>query len=138
MRRGTMKEKLRFLVDERRLKVTRIERMIADFEQMDVDLQNEISTEQKRVRIHDQTNFAYPLFAKAANRRSENLKRSVDELKSKLQDAKDALGKAVDELNKIEMIEEHRRIPELTPTASMLTRLSKRRSGKPGLRSHGF
>ena len=138
MRRGTIKEKRKFLVEERRLKVTRIERMIADCERVDVDLQNEIATEQKRVRIHDQTNFAYPLFAKAANRRSENLKRSVDELKSKLEDAKDALGKAVDELNKIEVIEEHRRMPELTPTASILTRLSKRRSGKPGLRSQGF
>ena len=113
--------------------------MIADFEQMDVDLQNEISTEQKtRYRFTTRPISPYPLFAKAANRRSENLKRSVDELKSKLEDAKDALGKAVDELNKIEMIEEHRWMPELTPTASMLTRLSKRRSGKPGLRSHGF
>ena len=119
MRRGTMKEKSKFLVEERRLKVTRIERMIADFERMDVDLQNEITTEQKRVRIHDQTNFAYPLFAKSANRRSENLKRSVDELKSKLEDAKAALAEAVDELNKLEMLEERRRMPELTSTVSM-------------------
>ena len=126
MRRGTMKEKLRFLVDERRLKVTRIERMIADFEQMDVDLQNEISTEQKRVRIHDQTNFAYPLFAKSANKRSENLKRSVDELERKLEDAKVALAEAVDELNKLEMLEERRTVPELTPTVSMLTALQHR------------
>ena len=138
MRRGTMKEKIKFLVEERRLKVTRIERMIADLELMDDDLQNEISTEQKRVGVHDQTNFAYPLFAKAAFKRSENLKRSVDELKGKLEDAEDALAKAVDELSKIEMIEEQRRMPELTPTASLLTRLSKRRSDKPGLRSHGF
>ena len=118
MRRGTIKQKRRFLVEERRLKVTRIERMIADFERLDVDLQNEIATEQKRVRIHDRTNFAYPLFAKAANQRSENIKRSVDELRSKLEDAKAALAEAVDDLNKLEMLEERRQTPELTPTVS--------------------
>ena len=83
-----MKEKLNFLVGDRRLKVTCIERMIADLEQMDVDLQNEISTEQKRVRIHDQTQFRLSALCQAANRRSENLKRSVDELKSKLEDVR--------------------------------------------------
>jgi flagellar export protein FliJ len=119
-----MKGKKRFLVEEKRLKVTHIERMIADFERMDVDLQNEITTEQKRVRIHDPTNFAYPLFAKATNQRSENLKRSIDELKSKLEDAKAALAAAVDELNKLEMLEERRRMPELTPTVSMSAPLS--------------
>ena len=135
MRRGTIKEKRRFLVEERRLKVTRIERMIADFERLDVDLQKEIATEQKRVRIHDPTNFAYPLFAKAANQRSENLKRSVDELKIKLEDAKAALTEAVDELNKLEMLEERRHMPELTSPNRLP--FKQTRIGLPG-RSQGF
>ena len=113
MRRGTIKEKQKFLLEERRLKVMRIERMIADCERVDGDLQNEIATEQKRVRIHDQTNFAYPLSAKAARQRSENLKRSVEELKSKLEDAKAAMAEAVDELNKLEKLDERRQMPEL-------------------------
>ena len=119
MRRGTIKEIRKFQVEDNRLKVARIERMIADFERMDVDLQNEIATEQKRARIHDPTNFAYPLFAKAANQRRENLKRSVDELKSRLEDAKKALAEAVVELKKIELLEERRQMPELTPAISM-------------------
>ena len=70
------------------------------------------------MRIHDPTNFAYPLFAKAANKRRENLKRSVDDLERNLEDAKAALAEAVDELSKLEMLEERRQMPELTPTVS--------------------
>ena len=122
MRRGTMKEKKRFLVDERRLKVTRIERMIADFERMDVDLQHEITAEQNRARMHDPTNFAYPLFARAAISGAKILSVRLTSLGKSL---KTPRWEAVDELNKLEMIEEHRRIPELTPTASMLTPLQR-------------
>ena len=62
--------------------------MIAEFERMATDLEREIRTEQDRAGIHDPGHFAYPTYAKAAIGRRENLKRSADELKGQLDDAK--------------------------------------------------
>ena len=56
------------------------------------DLEREIKVEQDRAGIHDPSHFAYPTYAKAAIQRRENLKRSADELKAQLDDAKEALG----------------------------------------------
>jgi flagellar FliJ protein len=59
-----------------------------------------------RAGIHDPGHFAYPTYAKAAMTRRENLKRSADELKTQLDDAKAALGEAFEELKKVEMLDE--------------------------------
>jgi len=96
----------RFQVDEKRRQVTQIEMMIADFSRMVADLDDQIVSEQNRVGIHDITHFAYPTFAKAAISRRENLKVSVKDLEDKLADARDALSVAVEDLKKIELIEE--------------------------------
>ena len=56
----------------------------------------------ERAGIHDPTHFACPTYAKAAASRRENLKRSADELKVQLDDAKAALGEAFEELKKVE------------------------------------
>lgn len=96
----------RFQVDEKRRQVTQIEMMIADFNRMISDLDDQIVGEQNRVGIHDITHFAYPTFAKAAIQRRENLKVSVADLEEKLSGARDALGLAVEELKKVELIEE--------------------------------
>jgi len=96
----------KFQVDEKRRKVVQIEGMIADFERMAGDLEREIKTEQERAGIHDPAHFAYPTYAKAAISRRENLKRSADELKGQLNDAKDALAEAFDELKKVELLDE--------------------------------
>ena len=96
----------RFQVDEKRRQVTQIEMMIADFNRMISDLDDQIVGEQNRVGIHDITHFAYPTFAKAAIQRRENLKVSVGDLEEKLSGARDALGLAVEELKKVELIEE--------------------------------
>jgi flagellar export protein FliJ len=45
-------------------------------------------------------------YAKAAIGRRENLKRSADELRAQLEDAKMALGEAFDELKKVELLDE--------------------------------
>lgn len=45
--------------------------------------------------------FAYPTYAKAAIARRKNLKRSADELRIQLEDAKSALGEAFDDFNKV-------------------------------------
>jgi flagellar export protein FliJ len=96
----------RFQVDEKRRQVTQLEAMIADFARMIADLDDQILGEQNRVGIHDITHFAYPTFAKAAIQRRENLKVSVHDLEEKLAAARDELAEAVEDLKKIELIEE--------------------------------
>jgi flagellar export protein FliJ len=104
--RDTLIRLKKFQVDEKRRKVAQIEGMIAEFERMAGDLEREIKTEQERAGIHDPAHFAYPTYAKAAIQRRENLKRSADELKVQLDDAKAALGEAFEELKKIELLDE--------------------------------
>ncbi len=104
--RDTLIRLKKFQVDERRRKVAQIETMIAEFERMAGDLEREIKVEQDRAGIHDPGHFAYPTYAKAAINRRENLKRSADELRGQLEDAKAALGEAFEELKKVELLDE--------------------------------
>ena len=104
--RDTLIRLKKFQVDEKRRKVAQIEGMIAEFERMAGDLDREIKTEQERAGIHDPAHFAYPTYAKAAMQRKENLKRSADELKGQLDDAKASLGEAFEELKKVELLDE--------------------------------
>ena len=104
--RETLIRLKKFQVDEKRRKVAQIEGMIAEFERMGVDLEREIKTEQDRAGIQDPAHFAYPTYAKAAMARRENLKRSADELRVQLDDAKSALGEAFDEMKKVELLDE--------------------------------
>ena len=107
----------RFQVDEKRQKVADIESMIADFERMQVELQQQILAEQERTGISDVTHFAYPTFAKAALNRRDNLLQSIEELKVQLDEAKEDLQEAYAELKKFELIhekdEDRRRSEEL-------------------------
>src|SRR6202166_1223419 len=104
--RDTLIRLKKFQGDERRRQVAQIEGVIAEFERMAGDLEREIKTEQERAGIHDPAHFAYPTYAKAAMQRKENLKRSADELKGQLDDAKASLGDAFDELKKVELLDE--------------------------------
>jgi flagellar FliJ protein len=104
--RETLIRLKKFQVDEKRRKVAQIEGMIAEFERIGTELEREIKSEQERAGIHDPAHFAYPTYAKAAMSRRENLKRSADELKVQLEDAKGALGEAFDEMKKVELLDE--------------------------------
>ena len=104
--RETLIRLKRFQVDEKRRRVAQIEGMIAEFERMAADLEREIKAEQDRAGIHDPGHFAYPTYAKAAMNRRENLKRSADELRGQLEDAKSALAEAFEELKKVELLDE--------------------------------
>ena len=104
--RETLIRLKKFQVDEKRRKVAQIETMIAEFDRIATELDREIKTEQERAGIHDPAHFAYPTYAKAAIVRRENLKRSADELKAQMDDAKAALGEAFEELKKVEMLDE--------------------------------
>ena len=109
----------KFQVDEKRRKVMQIEGMIAEFERIATELEREIKTEQDRAGIHDPAHFAYPTYAKAAIQRRENLKRSADELKVQLNDAKDALADAFEELKKVEQLDDRDRMRERAAEAAI-------------------
>lgn len=104
--RETLIRLKKFQVDEKRRKVAQIEAMIAEFDRIAAELEREIKIEQDRAGIHDPGHFAYPTYAKAAMTRRENLKRSTDELRLQLDDAKAMLGEAFEELKKVEMLDE--------------------------------
>jgi len=110
--RETLIRLKKFQVDERRRKVAQIEGMIAEFERMGADLEREIKSEQDRAGIHDPGHFAYPTYAKAATQRRENLKRSADELRIQLEDAKAALAEAFEEMKKVELLDERDQLRE--------------------------
>jgi len=104
--RETLIRLKRFHVDEKRRQVAQIETMIAEFGRMAADLDREIAVEQERAGIADPAHFAYPTYAKAALQRRDNLLRSGGDLKQQLDDARAALEEALDELKKVESLEE--------------------------------
>jgi flagellar export protein FliJ len=116
--RDTLIRLKKFQVDEKRRKVMQIEGMIAEFDRMAVELEREIKTEQDRANIHDPAHFAYPTYAKAAIQRRENLKHSADELRVQLNDAKEALAEAFEELKKVELLDERDQIRERAAEAA--------------------
>lgn len=113
----------RFEVEEKRRKVAEIEAMIADFNHMAVDLDRQIAIEQERAGISDVNHYAYPTFAKAAMQRRNNLAQSAANLEAKLESARADLDEALEELRKIELMEERDaerlklegRAPEIEP-----------------------
>lgn len=104
--RDTLIRLRRFELDEKRQKVTDIETMIADFEQMARDLDRQVEDEQAKAGVSDINHFAYPTFAKAAIQRRDNLATSIQELQAKLDAAREELAEAFEEVKKVELIEE--------------------------------
>jgi flagellar export protein FliJ len=96
----------RFHVEEKRRQVAQIETMIAEFERMAKDLDDQITAEQERSGIRDSSHFAYPTFAKAAQQRRDNLLASANDLKAQLAGAQAEFGEAVAELEKYEALAE--------------------------------
>src|SRR5437868_3224841 len=103
---ATLLRLTRFKVEERRRRVAQIQAMIAEFEHMSAELDREIAAEEQRAGITDTSHFAYPTYAKAAAQRRDNLRHSVGELKIQLEDARVELDDAVEELKKIETLED--------------------------------
>jgi flagellar protein FliJ len=101
----------KFQVDEKRRQVAQIEMMIADFERMAAELDQQIEIEQTKTGISDVAHFAYSTFAKAALNRRDNLLNSANDMKGKLEAAQDALAEALEDLKKVELLDqrEHQR-----------------------------
>ncbi|THD44496.1 MAG: flagellar export protein FliJ [Bradyrhizobium sp.] len=112
--RDTLIRLKRFQVEEKRRRVRQIETMVAEFNRMAVDLDREIANEEKRAGIADPGHFAYPTYARAAGARRDNLKRSIFELGSQIDDAKGALDEAQTELAKYESLEGREKAQERT------------------------
>ena len=96
----------KFQVDEKRRQVTQIEMMIADFERMASELDQQIEIEHAKTGISDVAHFAYSTFAKAAITRRDNLLRSAADMRDKLEAAQDALAEAVEDLKKVELLDQ--------------------------------
>lgn len=94
-----------FQVNEKRRQLLQLDMMIAEFDRMAADLENQVAYEEKKSGISDQNHFAYPTFAKAARQRRENLLVSQRDLKTQREAAAAKLEEAEDELKKAEMLE---------------------------------
>lgn len=92
----------RFEADEKARKVSDLQAMIREFEQMASDLDRQIASEESRTGVKDMKHFAYSTFAKAAAQRRDNLKISVDDLRAKLDLAMAELDLARENLMKAE------------------------------------
>ena len=101
----------KFQVDEKRRQVAQIDMMISDFERMASELDQQIEIEQTKTGISDVAHFAYSTFAKAALTRRDNLLNSASDMKGKLEAAQDDLAEALEDLKKVELLDqrEHQR-----------------------------
>ena len=96
----------KFQVDEKRRQVAQIEMMVADFERMAAELDQQIEIEQTKTGISDVAHFAYSTFAKAAMSRRDNLLASAADMRDQLETAQDALAEAVEDLKKVELLDQ--------------------------------
>jgi len=107
----------KFQVDDRRRQLTQIEMMIADFERMAAELDQQIEIEHQKTGISDVAHFAYSTFAKAAMARRDNLLASANDMKGKLESAQDALAEAIEDLKKVELLDQREHGRELAADA---------------------
>jgi protein-tyrosine-phosphatase len=85
-------------IEQHRRTIAQIQITIADFDLLVGNLNIEISAAEVQARNHDPTHFAYPTFAKAAIKRRDNLKQSIERLKIQSYDAAMAMSKSIAEL----------------------------------------
>ena len=109
----------KFQVDEKRRQVTQIEMMIADFERMASELDQQIDIEQQKTGISDVAHFAYSTFAKAAISRRDNLLASAADMRDQLEAAQDALAEAVEDLKKVELLDQREHVREAVEEAKI-------------------
>jgi flagellar FliJ protein len=102
----------RFRLAECQRRVAQLQLMIAEFDRRSSEVERDINFEHNRTKIHDPKHFAYSTFAKSLLERRENLKRSIQEFGVKLEDAKGEANEALDDLNKLELLQERKTLEE--------------------------
>jgi hypothetical protein len=100
-RESTLRLK-RFEAAEKARKVDDLEAMIREFDQMALDLDRQIASEEERTGIKDPKHFSYSTFAKAAAQRRDNLRNSISDLRAKLAIALQERDEALDSLMRAE------------------------------------
>ena len=75
----------KFEAEEKAKKVTDLEQMVAEFQQMADDLELQVQAEEDRTGVKDASHFAYSTFARSAAQRRDNLLASVNDLKDRLE-----------------------------------------------------
>jgi multidrug resistance efflux pump len=90
----------RFELDEKARKVTDLEHMIREFENIATDLDRQIQAEEDRTGVKDVKHFAYSTFAKSAALRRDNLRASIAELRQKLEAAQQDFDAAKQQLDR--------------------------------------
>ena len=88
----------RFEAEEKAQRVSDLEQMIGEFEEMALDLERQITAEEERTGIRDKSHFAYSTFARSATQRRENLMASVGDLRDRLESALTERDEALAEL----------------------------------------
>jgi flagellar export protein FliJ len=109
----------KFQVDEKRRQVAQIEIMIADFERMAAELDQQIEIEHQKTGISDVAHFAYSTFAKAALQRRDNLLKSTADMRNKLETAQDQLTEAVEDLKKVELLDQRENMRDAAEQARL-------------------
>ncbi|WP_416186666.1 flagellar export protein FliJ [Fulvimarina sp. 2208YS6-2-32] len=112
MRKDNLTRLARFKLNEKRRQVEQLELMMAEFDRMCADLEAQVISEEKKSGITDQTHFAYPMFAKAARQRRENLGNSVNDLRVQINAAKIALEEAEAEFEHAEKLQQRETMRE--------------------------
>ncbi|MEL6297471.1 MAG: flagellar export protein FliJ [Pseudomonadota bacterium] len=74
----------KFEAEEKSKKVSDLEQMIAEFQQMADDLELQVQAEEDRTGVKDASHFAYSTFARSAGQRRDNLHASINDLKDRL------------------------------------------------------
>ncbi len=95
-----------FQLKEKRRQLKQLQMMMAEFERMAKDLENQIQYEEKKSGITDPSHFAYSTFAKAARQRSDNLQVSIKELKMQQEAAESLVDELQSEFDKASALEE--------------------------------
>ena len=96
---------MRFEADEKVRKVSDLEQMIREFEQVASDLERQIQVEEERTGVRDPAHYNYSTFARSAAQRRENLLASAAGLKERLEEAireRDAFLEQMDRLTSVE------------------------------------
>ena len=96
----------RFDAEEKMQKVTALEQMVHEFEQMATDLERQIQAEEERTGVRDMSHFAYSTFARSAAQRRENLLVSISDLHERLNAAMQERDEAVAELSQADAVQQ--------------------------------
>ena len=122
--RDALMQLKRFEVQEKRQKVAELEAMINEFNQMAADLDHQIAIEQERAGVSDTNHYAYPMLAKAAIQRRDNLLASAADLEAKLANVRDNLAEAFEEVKKIELLEDRLKLEQIRAAQAELDQVA--------------